>query len=247
MKFQFNVMLLSLVLLTISGCSDDDDNIILDSPVNETVTENESGNDSSLLSFTVKLDNLTQSQPLSPFAFVVADSSYQAWNLGDAASVALEVLAEGGDNSQLTEAALEQGFIIDSMEAPIGSGQSNSIILDISENTPAYLTAVSMLVNTNDAFTGITAFNLMNLTIDESIRLYLPIYDAGTEANSELAGTIPGPADAGVGFDVARDDLDRVTRHPGIVSQDDGHSESVLKEYHRFLGNAAMITIERTQ
>lgn len=71
-------------------------------------------------------------------------------------------------------------------------------------------------------------------------------YDAGTEANTEAAAHIPGPAGGGEGFNVARDDIaDRVAIHSGVVSQDDGFAASDLTGQHRFDNPVAQVRIER--
>ena len=72
------------------------------------------------------------------------------------------------------------------------------------------LSAVTMLENTNDAFSGINAMNIMNLSVGESISMHLGSYDAGTEKNSEQKSTIPGPAAGGEGYNSNRDDVDFV-------------------------------------
>ena len=46
-----------------------------------------------------------------------------------------------------------------------------------------------MLVNTNDAFTGLNAIDVSSLAVDEALTFTTFAYDAGTEANSEAAGT----------------------------------------------------------
>ncbi len=66
-----------------------------------------------------------------------------------------------------------------------------------------------MLVNTNDAFTGMTAINISDLAIGDNITMLAVAYDAGTEGNSEVAETIPGSAGGGEGFNAARNDVDR--------------------------------------
>ena len=50
----------------------------------------------------------------------------------------------------------------------------------------------------------------------------MDVWDSGTEANSETAATIPGPAGGGEGFNATRDDSDTVSFHSGVISQDDG-------------------------
>ena len=119
--------------------------------------------------------------------------------------------------------------------------------MTIEDTTDSKLSLVSMLVNTNDAFTGLNAIDLASLAAGDSWTGYAGVYDAGTEANSEMAGTIPGPIDGGTGFDAARDDVDFVAMHPGVVSMDDGLATSVLTQAHRFDNPAVYITITRTE
>jgi hypothetical protein len=72
-------------------------------------------------------------------------------------------------------------------------------------------------------------------------------YDAGTEANSEAKGTMPGPADGGEGFNASRDDVDFVHIHPGVISMYDGLADSVLGASHRFDNPVLAVTIMRTE
>ena len=72
-------------------------------------------------------------------------------------------------------------------------------------------------------------------------------YDAGTEADTELAAEIPGPVGGGEGFNAARDDQgDRVSMHSGVISQDDGLVTSDLTGQHRFDNPVVRVLIERT-
>src|SRR5680860_1111904 len=56
-------------------------------------------------SYQITVTNLTAGQPLSPAAVVIHDTNWQAFTLGEPASVALETLAEAGDNSDFVAAA----------------------------------------------------------------------------------------------------------------------------------------------
>lgn len=197
------------------------------------------------LSYQISITNLSYAQPLSPLAVIIHDSSYSGWALGGAASAGLEQLAEGGDNSEFLDSAdtvLKVGG-----EGIIMPGVTETLDVTIDEVPEVQLTLVTMLVNTNDAYTGITGLDLASLGVGESQVIGLPVYDAGTEANMELMGTIPGPADGGVGFDALRDDVDFVARHPGVVSRAGGYSESVLDESHRFDAPLAQVTVTRVE
>ena len=98
-----------------------------------------------------------------------------------------------------------------------------------------------MLVNTNDGFIGLNGVDISELGIDESLVLYARVYDAGTEANTETAATVPGQG--GEGMNAARDDRDFIA----VVSQDDGLATSALDASHRFDNPAARIVITRIQ
>lgn len=195
-------------------------------------------------SYEVTVHNLTNAQPLSPVA-VALHSEGSLWTIGEAASEELEYLTEGGDNSFLL--GLSSLAATASGTGPIGPGSSETISVSIEDNSEALISVVTMLVNTNDAFSGVNAQSLADLAVGDSWNAYGRVYDSGTEANSEAAGTIPGPADGGAGFDATRDDVDVVAMHPGVVSNEDGLSQSVLTQAHRFDNPAIKITITRTE
>jgi hypothetical protein len=87
--------------------------------------------------------------------------------------------------------------------------------------------------------------DVSNLAEGDSISMRTHAYDAGTEANTEAQGTIPGPADGGEGFNSAREAMDKVAMHPGVVGNDDGLSSSVLDSTHKFDNPLMMVTITR--
>lgn len=207
-----------------------------------------SHNEVDMRTFQIQVSNLTANQPLSPIAVVLHQSGYQAWTDGEAASSALEMLAEGGDNTSLLADAANHSAYLGSKSgsAAIGPGSSESVQLDIDANGGVNVSVVSMLVNTNDAYTGINATALAGLATGEQLQVKAPVWDAGTESNTEAAGSIPGPADGGEGFNAARSDSNnRVHFHSGVISNQDGLSASVLNAGHRFDNPAAMITITR--
>ena len=198
--------------------------------------------------FQIQVSNLTANQPLSPIAVVIHQSGYQAWVDGQAASTALEMLAEGGDNtSLLANAANHSAFLgSESGAGAIGPGSSESVQFTVDANGDVNLSVVTMLVNTNDAYTGVNATSISGLATGEHLQIKAPVWDAGTESNTETAGSIPGPADGGEGFNAARSDSnDRVRFHSGVISNQDGLSGSVLSADHRFDNPAARITITR--
>ncbi|GAA5218157.1 spondin domain-containing protein [Corallincola platygyrae] len=221
-----------LAIAVISGCSDDDDD-------EEIVIE------PLMRSYEVQVVNLTPNQPLSPVAALVHDSTIQAWMLGSPAIVPLEVMAEGGDNSQLL--AIEGLWASASGAGVIMPGASETMMLEFEDSVDLNLTLATMLVNTNDAFTGLNSWSIDQLAVGDSWSATTNVYDAGTEANSETAATIPGPAAGGEGYAEARDDVDRVYVHAGVISADDGLTDSALSFSHRFDNPAMKITITRIE
>ncbi len=193
-------------------------------------------------SYQVSVLNLTNGQPLSPVA-VVLHADGNLWENGASASVALEKLAEGGDAADIL--AWENAVSNAATETPVGPGSVGEIAISTQDETALTLSLATMLVNTNDAFSGLNAVDLSGLSVGDSMTWTLSAYDAGTEANDEAAGTIPGPADMGEGYNAIRNDIDKVVRHPGVVSQHDGLTTSVLTEAHRFDNPVMRVTVTR--
>ncbi len=198
--------------------------------------------------YEITTTNLTTGQPLSPLAVLIHDNSAQAFTIGQPASAGLEQLAESGDNSQfLTQM---NAVVETSGAAPLGPGASETLTLELNTNDPSgmHLTVVTMLVNTNDAITAVNAASIAELAVDESMTFSTISYDTGTEANTETAATIPGPAGGGEGFNATRDDIsDQVTMHGGVVTVNDGLSSSSLTQQHRWDNPVTRIRIIRTQ
>lgn len=224
--------------LLMGGCHDDEDNggdnvIVAPAPDPAPVT----------MSYKLTVANLTNGQPMSPVAAVLHNGDFEGWTLGQSATSSLELLAEAGDNSEF----VNQPMVISSQTGTgvVLPGAVTELDLVVEETPTLTLSVATMLVNTNDAFTGIDGLSLSSMMVGDRISHNAFAYDAGTESNSEASGTIPGPADNGEGHHVDRDDVDFVAHHPGVISLDDGLGASVLTEGHRFAGPVISLTIER--
>lgn len=226
-----------MLLLGACGSSNDDDD--------DTVTDAE---------FEVRLTNLTNGQTLSPVAVMMHKSGFNSFVDGEASSLALELLAEGGDNTDVLGEvqAATQHVASASTAGAVGPGViSPAVTLTVPNDDlgDLQLSVISMLVVTNDAFTGLNATDISNMQTGESRTFNGPTWDSGTEANSETAATIP--ALAGEGFNPVRNDLfDRVRFHQGVVtnaSPEFGLATSALTETHRFLNPSSRIVVTRTQ
>lgn len=202
--------------------------------------------------YSVTLTNLTAGQPLSPTALVLHKPGYHGFTLGMPASVELEYIAEAGDPAALLTDVTSRTTTYTSAKPDTGIAPGASVTVELSADIPLaeetwpQLSALSMLGNTNDGFTGLDAVNLGELGEGDTMTLYSLSYDAGTENNSESAATVPGPAAGGEGFNPMRDDpVSWVAMHPGVLTQDDGNPDSALTSINRWDNPVAKITITR--
>ena len=208
-------ILIPAMCLSLAACSDDDDNVVMTptptptpAPTPTPVVEYE---------FMVTTTNLTHGQPMSPIG-IALHTSGQLFTLGEEASAELETLAEGGDNSGLLGLEVVNASTSTEMPLPPGASVDQMITTDSLEGQK--LSLISMMVNTNDGFTGLNSLDVSSMAVGDTMSYTTVAYDAGTEANSEAEGSIPGPADSGEGFNAARDDvINLVARHPGCCWQ----------------------------
>ncbi len=227
-------------LVLLAGCSDDDND--MPAPAPETMVQ-----------FEVSVTNLTAGQPLSPLALVAHQSGWKAFSTGAPASEALEMLAESGDNGPLIMAATEDTQVLTTASGAgiLTPGSTESLSFTVAESAlgTLSLSLVSMLVNTNDAIAALNDASLATLAAGESASFMLNTYDTGTEANTESADTVPGPAATGgarEGFNAARDDVrDAVYVHAGVVTADDGLLSSTLSAAHRWDHPALQVHVSR--
>jgi Spondin_N len=141
----------------------------------------------------VTVENLTPagSQPLSPPLAVVHSPRADVWSVGTIANHGVAAIAEDANNAPLEEAlpqvrGVETVFTVPG--GPIPPGQARSFEVETRGRFDR-LSLLTMLVNTNDAFTGLDALRLGG----KGAVIETMAYDAGSERNNELAGFIPGP------------------------------------------------------
>jgi hypothetical protein len=227
--------LVAISVALLSACGSDDDPVLQTPPAPPAPVPT---------SYTVSVTNITNGQPVSPVAVMLHDAA-MLWQVGMPASDAVERMAESGDVSQL----VANSAILASSTGMgvIPPGENEMISVTINDRTDNYLSIATMLVNTNDAFTGLANYDLSELSVGDSIHLRLPVWDAGTEANSETALTIPGPAGNGEGFNMARETRNTVAYHAGVVTADDGLNGSALSVMHRFDQSVLAVSITRTE
>ncbi len=191
--------------------------------------------------YTITVTNLTGGQPLSPPIVVFHTSDAMVWQAGQPASAGVQSIAETGDADPLA-AALGGAMGVSAIgrfDAPILPGASASIDVEAPEGS--LVSVVSMLVCTNDGFTGVTggALSMSGSTVFEAMA-----YDAGTEMNTELTTDIVDPCGAAgpVAHDPDGNDRtgtsDPISAHPGITGSGD-----LSASEHGWTGTTARIEV----
>ena len=198
--------------------------------------------------YSISVTNITNNQPISPMAVVMHEEGYVAWRIGEAVSASLELLAESGDPSDLINSAQADPNVLATATGSgvILPGSTDSLDISFTSTNNLRISLATMLVNTNDAITGLDSQSIGTLDVGQSASYLLPAYDAGTEFNSENAGSIPGPAAGGEGFNATRDDSDLIRIHPGVVSGQDGLGTSTLDGSHKWDNPVVKLTVTRT-
>jgi len=150
-------------------------------------------------SYEVTITNITKGQTFTPIILATHRQSISLFELGSPASEALEIMAEGGNTAPLAE-------MLDDAEAKVTDVQAGDSLLGPGETITFKikgnsrrdsLSLAGMLIPTNDTF---VALNSVHLPRWGSVSYLAQAYDAGTEANDQSCGNIPGPRCGGEGY-----------------------------------------------
>ncbi|WP_122055679.1 spondin domain-containing protein [Vibrio sp. Evd11] len=195
----------------------------------------------------VTVTNATKGIYFTPILAAAHDSNLFMFRTGETASAELESMAEGGDIYGLSSLITNAGGVV--VENP-ASGILNpgvATTFDIDTGDLAYLSLGAMLLPTNDGFVGLDSWKIP--TQAGTYKANLNSYDAGTEANDELAASMPNPpfitfGAGGTGVETALSNT-KVHVHPGNLGDSDpvaGISD-LDSSSHRWLNPVATITI----
>ena len=146
--------------------------------------------------YEVTITNISPGQTLTPQLLVSHPSDIRLFRLGESASEALEILAEGGDTQPLTDAV--DGIATDAVtiDGLLGPGESVTMTIDGIPGSDR-LSMAAMLIPTNDTF---VALNGVPMPESGGLGRSLIAYDAGTEENDQSCQNIPGPRCGGEGY-----------------------------------------------
>jgi hypothetical protein len=209
--------------------------------------------------YEVTITNLTSGQPLTPPVIGVHRASADVFTVGDIASAEVVAVAENGNTGPLVAALGDDTHVASFAAAgaplvpddtPGASMFDDSVTLVVTgERGANYLSWVSMLICTNDGFTGIDSVRLPK-RVGESVELTTQGYDAGSEINTEDFADIVPPCqgligvsstDAGTGTsNPALAEGGAISHHDGVVGGDD-----LLPDVHGWAGVVAHVEIIR--
>jgi hypothetical protein len=198
--------------------------------------------------YEVTIRNLTTGQPLSPPVAAIHRSENQLFEVGEPATVGVREIAENGNNAPMLAFLEANPFdtISDFAESPVplfpegtpGGVQEPPSPPEFPDRTTLTLTAdkharhlslVTMLVCTNDGFTGVNSLDLPKKE-GRSMTVRTNAYDAHTEVNEEdLAHIVPpcqliGVSSGEAGMDVSNPALAEggvIAHHEGIKGGSD--------------------------
>ena len=148
--------------------------------------------------YEVTITNLTRGQRFTPVLVASHKEGVKLFELGAAASSQLRTLAvegEVGPLSMLLAADPNVGDVKNSPPPPpltnlIAPGASVTVEVNAGGQFDHFSVA-AMLIPTNDAFFAVNG--MPGPKGNDTITYLVPAYDAGTERNDELCGSIPGP------------------------------------------------------
>ena len=208
--------------------------------------------------YRVTITNLTAGQPFTPPVLLTHSKRTGIFTVGEAASEEIQAIAENGNSAPLLMTLGDDVHVhqVVTGMAPLvpandpgGSGFGSSATFEITTHGRAkFLSFVSMLICTNDGFTGLDSIRLPN----HKRTFYSIAHDARTEANTEDFANIVPPCqgligvssdDPGTGMSdpmLAEDGI--IIPHVGIIGGID-----LFPEVHGWSDPVAKIEIERVR
>lgn len=186
------------------------------------------GHQSSPATYRVTVENLTSGQWFTPPNFALHDQNVDVFSPGRKASPGVLAVAENGDvptlASELRGAVDDRGKGVSGVGAANPISPGSTVSFDVT-GTEERLSIVTMIICTNDGFTGLDGRNVPS-KIGKTRTYSLRGYDAGTEVNTELrADIVPAPfCGTGGGSGVSNPALaegGRIRHHQGITGVGD--------------------------
>lgn len=251
---RIRTLLLALSVGALAACQDGMTEATGELATARQTTANATGaSDEATRSYEITIENLSGGQPFTPPLAATHRRPADVFTVGEPASVGVQEIAENGNLVPLESALLADKHVSGVVIAagnppPVLPGGSITFSIDAGPGSK-YLSWVSMLICTNDGFTGVDAIRLPKKVGDVTTR-YTMGYDAGTEINTEDFADIVPPCppltgvpstDPGTGTTnpaLAEDDV--IRHHPGIQGGVD-----LVPAIHSWTDPVARITVRR--
>lgn len=195
----------------------------------------------------VKITNATDGIYFTPLIVAAHSDDTYLFRTGETASAEIEIMAEEGNIAGLVALAESAGTDVRANPAEGILNPGASATTTLYANPGDVLSVAAMLLPSNDAFIGVDSWKIPKKKGTYVIKANG--YDAGTEANDELAGSVPTPpfitfGEGGTGVDteVANG---AVHIHPGNLGDTDatGGLSDFDSTQHRWLNPVATITV----
>lgn len=233
------------LLLAAAACSDESP-MTVDPQLSRSAATGPAGE----ATYRVTVHNLTEGQPFTPPLATVHRRAIEIFEVGSPASEGVQQIAENGNPAPMLEILGETPHAVSVVGAagPVLPGGSAEVVID-GMTGAKYLSLISMLICTNDGFTGVSGIRLPK-EVGQSTTVETAGYDAGTEINTEDWADIVPPCsvltgvesdEPGTGMtnpDLAEGGVVRI--HPGI----DGDTD-LDAELHGWTDPVARIVVER--
>ncbi|WP_028023785.1 spondin domain-containing protein [Enterovibrio calviensis] len=195
----------------------------------------------------VSITNATDGIYFTPLIVAAHDDDAALFQTGELASEAVEAMAEGGDISGLEDIALSIGATVSANPAGGILAPGETAQTNLYAQHGDVLSIAAMLLPSNDAFIGVDSWKIPHKKGTYVIKANG--YDAGTEANDELATSVPTPGfltfgsnGTGVDTEVANE---KIHIHPGNLG--DTNASGGISDFdstqHRWLNPVAIITV----
>jgi hypothetical protein len=237
------------VILLVAGCSEALTEAEGDAAPNAAAEMHES-----TAEFEVVIRNVTRGQPFTPPLVATHNEQADLFSVGEAASFGLKEIAENGNLDPLIGALTSDVNVSDVVVAvagdppPVMPGSEVRFTMTAGHGSK-YISFASMLICTNDGFTGIDAAMLPR-NVGEYEHFNLNAYDAGTEVNTEDFVDIVPPCQALVG--ISSDDPGTGESNPdlaenGTIMMHDGIEGGVdlVPEVHGWRNPVARVRVRR--
>lgn len=207
-------------------------------------------------SYTVTITNLTDGQPFTPALAASHKGNDGLFSVGSASGFELKEIAENGNLDPMVERVSGDSDFADLVVQTGNTGvppvmPGETVTFEITAGPPFnFLSWASMLICTNDGFTGVDSLKLPS-EVGRSVSVSTQGYDAGTEINTEAfvdlvppCGPLTGQDSMGQGTGMSNTALAEngvIHHHGGILGV--GDLDPAINDWDN---PVATIKVERT-